>query len=358
LKSAGQEILNIPPENTKAVAPWKEECPLSFLTSLGGGRYIAAVLRRRDFLRLGLTGAGLSFLGTACDKKQATNPWKPAEPPEDLPVYELTDGRTLYDDFDGNGNFQTYDNQNLAVAGELSAKIWTAYEGSEIVPDPAAPALFSAIDERSERAEDRFRDSPLQGNRSGYVLKITNRPDESWTRCILSNPSSIKFVDFRSLSFNVMLSSVSSAPGFSAGSDYHTTIPEQPPGKSWVGQIILNKSSSGNVRVFGRYFNVNLGYDVVDFLGEVQLDAWVKLRVDIITKKDDPSLGDDELRLDYYLNGVLKASRIPEDSQILIDPERTGLGPQRSFVVVREEGAGDCMAFFDNVRAVYQNRIR
>ena len=68
-------------------------------------------------------------------------------------------------------------------------------------------------------------------------------------------------------------------------------------------------------------------------LGAVALDEWHALRLDIVTKADDPRLGDQDLRLDYYLDGELKASRIPEDSAILIDPARTGLGPHRSLVV-------------------------
>lgn len=357
-------------------------------------------------------------MGAACDKDNRT-PWKLSDASKALPVYDLTDGRTLYDDFDGNGNFQTYDNQNLAVAGELSAKIWTSYAGGEIVPDPAASSLFSVADERGQRVEYRLQEGPVREIRyvfdgdgklreavphvqgqpyysskkflwtaaadgryrakegfvsvekgriygvvsvipdqaSGDVLKITNSLDDEFTRCILQNPSALDFIDFKSLSFDVMLSSASSAPGFGAGFDYHTTIPEQPPGKSWLAQILLSKKASGNVRIVGQYINVNLGIQVSDILGTAQLDTWYNLRLDIVTRKDDPSLQEDELRLDYYVNGDLKVSRIPEDSQILIDPERTGWGPQRSFVVGRDQGTGDCIGFFDNVRAVYSNRI-
>jgi len=102
---------------------------------------------------------------------------------------------------------------------------------------------------------------------------------------------------------------------------------------------------------------VNLGLFQNDWLGAVGLDEWHALRLDIVTKADDPRLGAQDLRLDFYLDGELKASRIPEDSAILIDPARTGLGPHRSLVVIRDGYEGDAYGYFDNVRARYKNRI-
>lgn len=91
------------------------------------------------------------------------------------------------------------------------------------------------------------------------------------------------------------------------------------------------------------------------------MDRWHNLRLDVVTNSQDDRLAPDEIRLDYYLDGVLKASRIPEDSPILADPTRLNWGPQRSFIVASDnsEGdrGGDSIAYFDNVRAVYSNRI-
>jgi hypothetical protein len=80
------------------------------------------VLKRRNFFKLGLTGALLSYLGVSCKNDSGADPWKPSEPSLPQPVYELADGHALYDDFDGNGNLQSYDNQNLAEAGKLAEK--------------------------------------------------------------------------------------------------------------------------------------------------------------------------------------------------------------------------------------------
>jgi len=497
-------------------------------------------LTRRDFFRFGLTASALSWLTGPCKKAS-----KPGTIPPPQPIYELTKGDALYDDFDGNGNYQNYDNQNLAEAGRLSSKLWLASVGSAVVPGDDAGTLFACVDECGGRVEyapleepvreliadlaenpipvtaldrvvlsrllmgpgraaiadietkslqeqirviqyllskphenfndrgwklfkiiteaktaaslreglaavarqerdgsdlhiwswllthQRFfgksqssffrmplREAPqeieyifdAQGRltaasphvpgqpyhaprqllvagqkdalweagrgsiaiekgkiygsaqvipsaRNGYVLQITNKIKNSFTRCRLYNPSSLGFADFRSFSMDVMLSSASTSLCLSAGLDYHTTIPEQPPGRSWFARIVIVKNTAGDVVIMGSYTNINLGTFCGDILGPAQMDRWYNLRLDIITNGQDGRLAPEEIRLDYYLDGVLKASRIPEDSPILADPDRILLGPQRSFVVVNENSEGDSIAYFDNVRAVYLNRI-
>jgi hypothetical protein len=510
------------------------------------------MLKRRDFFKFGLTGALLSSLGVSCKNDSGADPWEPSEPSLPQPVYELADGHALYDDFDGNGNLQSYDNQNLAEAGKLSSKIWLAGPATEVVLDPTAAGLFSVVNEDGQRVEyglqerqvqeivtylaenprpvtaferevlenllndrgktiiadveikelekqvkviqyvlnsredllndrgrklmevlsakgssilaqprfdesfdereafvlgqllaekqvyENYRNSPVRtamregerlvrtaiglrkewqeikyvfdaagklvdavphipgqpyhgaekllllgardgryetpkrsvpiergkvygvaqivpAMRSGYVLKITNKLD--FYKCTLNSPEFIDFGDFRSLSADVMLSSASTMPNFRAGLDYHTTIPEQPPGISWGAGVLIQKNANGNTFIMARYYNNNLGIYTGDNLGPAQLDKWYNFRLDIITKRDDSRLKDNELRLDYYLDGVFRASRIPEDSEILMDPERTGAGPHRSLAVAGEEGMGTAIGYFDNVRGVYKNRV-
>ena len=522
------------------------------MTSIKSRSYTSDVLRRRDFFKVGLTGAALSCLDVSCKNDSTTKPWEPSEPSSPQPVYELADGHALYDDFDGNGNLQSYDNQNLAEAGKLSSKLWLAGLATEVVLDPAAAGLFSVVNEDGQRVEyglqerqvqeivtylaenprpvtaferevlenllndrgktviadveikelekqvkviqyvlnrredllndrgrklmerlfakgssilaqprfdedfderelfvlgrllaekqvyENFRNSPVRtamregerlvrttiglrkewqeikyvfdaagklvdavphipgqpyhgsekllllgagagfydtqkrsipiergkvygvaqvvpAPRSGYVLKITNKLD--FYKCTLNSPPFVDFKDFKSFSADVMLSSASTMQGSCAGLDYHTTIPEQPPGRSWGAQVLILKNPDGNAFIMGQYYNVNLGIFTGDLLGQAQLDKWYNLRLDIITKRDDGRLKDNELRLDYYLDGVFKASRIPEDSEILMDPERTGAGPHRSLGVAGEEGTGIAIGFFDNVRGVYKNRV-
>ena len=134
-------------------------------------------------------------------------------------------------------------------------------------------------------------------------------------------------------------------------------IPEQPPGLSWGAQIVIRRNQDGNVLIMGQYYNRNLGIYAGDNLGPAQLDRWYNLRLDIITKRDDGSLRDNELRLDYYVDGVFRVSRIPEDSELLLDPNRTGAGPHRSLLNVGDEGPGTSIGYYDNVRGVYRNRI-
>jgi hypothetical protein len=144
---------------------------------------------------------------------------------------------------------------------------------------------------------------------------------------------------------------------FGAGLDLHTTIPEQPPGISWGAQVLILRYADGNAIIMGQYYNNNLGIYAGDNLGPALLDKWYNLRLDIVTKKDDSRLKDNELRLDYYLDGVFKASRIPEDSEILLDPERTGSGPHRGLIAAGGNETGTAIGYFDNVRGVYKNRV-
>jgi hypothetical protein len=520
----------------------------------------SGTLTRRDLLKLGLTGALLSGINTGCKNDPGTNP--PEEPPEPGPVFQLTDGRTLYDDFDGKGGFQAFDNTYLAVAGQLSHKLWVPGASEEVVDNPVGEALFSVVDEKGQRVEYRPQERPVrqiaaylienprpiagfereilekllndrgktvvvdlegreikeqaaviqyvldnrralfnekgkelialiseksasalaregfreltkrgfdesewlilsrimaekrlfeslrnapaekafrggqqivptaagwrretreikyvfdaagklvdaaphvpgtsydgaqgffwlgpqelsrppaidpasvregkaygaarivQAAGGGFVLKMTNRlPTDSILTFIflkLDNPANLEFAACRTFQADVLLSSLSGAPTCAALLDYHTTIPEQPPGRSWATSLGIRKEAGGEAYLFAQAYNVNTDYRYKRTLGSALLDRWYHLRLDIVIPKDDPRLAENELRIDFYVDGGLRASEIPVDAEILLDPERTGGGPDRSLIVDKERRGGDAVAFFDNVRAVYENRV-
>lgn len=282
-------------------------------------------MKRREVLGLGLAGGGLSLFGRAC-QSSAKAPEPP--PPADKPVYELAPGDSLYDDFDGHGCFQSYDGRDSAQAGALTSRLWMHDEGSRLVDAGA-------------------RGDVLEIGSVGQMMAY------AW----LNSPREIEFAEFGSLRADVLLSSRSTAPHPFAGVNFHTTIPEQPPGRSWSVTIGLFKDLTGpGAVVVGQYSNVNFGTLQNDMLGVVGLDEWHSLRLDIVTRTGDPSLGPVDLRLDYYLDGARLASRIPEDSAILIDPDRTGLGPHRSLIVSRDGYEGEAFGCFDNIQARYKNR--
>jgi len=114
-------------------------------------------LKRRDFIKLGLAGAAFSALNSGCENRPSANP-----PDRIEQVYELTAGQTLYDDFDGNGNFQTYNNQNLAEAGQLNSRLWDTSHGTEVVKNPAASRLLTVINEDGQRVEYVEQEEPFQ----------------------------------------------------------------------------------------------------------------------------------------------------------------------------------------------------
>ena len=290
-------------------------------------------MRRREALRLSLAGTALAWLGSSCQPGEKA---PPPEPPSGQPVYELAPGTALYDDFDGRGNYQTYDRLDLAASGTLSPKLWVPNEGVQVVTDP--------------RSEPAGPPNHILRMDCGARISVM-----AW----LNSPPEISFADFGSLAADIMLASVSSAAHPSATLNFHTTIPEQPPGRSWnvaVG-IFRDPDEPGAARAIGQYMNLNLGTIQNDDLGPARLDEWHSVRLDIVTRAVDPALGEADLRLDYYLDGTFRAARIPEDSAILIDPARTGLGPHRALIVSRDSYEGQAVGYFDNVRAVYKDRI-
>ncbi len=289
----------------------------------------ARPLGRREAIRLGLLGSALAFLGPTCQEGPRTP--EPPDPPATEPVYELTSGFALYDDFDGHGNLQSYDGLDLATPGSLNPKLW--------VPDITARIVEARL-------------SPNHALELSCGPKITAM---AW----LNSPREITFADFGSFGADVMLSSRTTAAHASATVNFHTTVPEQPPGRSWYVALGVFKdpNTPGGASVIGQYLNLNLGIVQNDYLGPALLDEWRTVRLDIVTRADDPQLGDHDLRLDYYLDGSLRVSRIPEDSAILIDPSRTGLGPHRSLIVNRDSYTGESVGGFDNVRARYRDRI-
>jgi hypothetical protein len=310
----------------------------------------ARPLTRREAIRLGLAGGAMALLSRAC--QQGSNPPAPPQPPPSDVVYELTAGSSLYDDFDGHGNFQTYDGRDLAVPGALATKLWIPGVGARVVDFAlsAPPARSGSGDGPSglTAGSSGAPDHVLEISCGNFLLETAK----------LTNPGLISFAGFDSLSADMMLSSRSTAPHPIVAMNFHTSIPEQPPGKSWYCSLGIFKNMVGpGALVVGQYGNVNLEILEGDLLGTTDFNEWHNLRLGIATKADDPSLGEQDVRLEYYLDGTLMASRIPEDSAILIDSSRLGLGPYRELFVSRAGYSGEAFGYINNVRGVYRNRI-
>lgn len=288
-------------------------------------------LKRRDLLKMGLAGIALSGLSRACENKNSSPP-----PNTSDQVYELTDGTTLYDDFDGHGCLQTYNSQNLAEAGKISSGIWAASaEGAEVVDNPVLESMIP-------------RDK---------VLKLASRVP-GFMGLIMTSRRDIEFKDCRRMGADIMIPSSATGTKYWASVDYHTTIPEQPPGVSWFTELGIRKFSSGELKLFGMCVNRNTEYRVYLEFGDAEPDTWYSFRMDVVTQRDDPSLAATQLRIDYYVNGELRGYDYPWDGELLLNPERTGNGPDRYARLMVENPEGESIAYFNNIRAVYRNRIR
>jgi len=375
----------------------------------------AGSLKRRDLLKMGLSGLVLSGLNRGCENKNSSNP-----PGTSDQVYELTDGLTLYDDFDGHGCLQTYNNQNLAEAGKLSSRIWSATaEGAEVVDNPAEAGLLTVLNEDGQRVEYRLDGeksreikyvydvngrlllasphipgAPYHGSKklfwtgtrngrhetsggpmivekgkvygsaeikgmspSGMVLKLASRVP-GFMGLIITSRRDVEFKDCRRLCGDIMVPSSATGTDYWASVDYHTTIPEQPPGVSWFTELGIRKFSGEELRLFAQCINRNTEYRVSFDFGKAEPDTWYSFRMDVVTRRDDPSLATNELRIDYYVNGELKGYDFPMDGELLLNPERTGMGPDRYVRLLVENPIGESIAYFDNIKAVYSNRIR
>jgi hypothetical protein len=372
-------------------------------------------LKRRDLLKMGLAGIVLSGLNRGCENKSSSNPPDPSDQ-----AYELTDGQALYDDFDGHGCLQTYNNENLAEAGKLSSRIWAATaEGAEVVDNPVGGGLLAVVNEDGQRVEYRRDEEksreikyvydadgrllrasshvpgePYHGSRklfwtgarngrlvtaagpmivekgkvygtaelepmspSGRVLKLASRL-AGFMGLILTSRRDVEFKDCRRLCGDIMVPSSATGTDYWASVDYHTTIPEQPPGVSWFTEFGIRKFSGEELRLFAQCINRNTEYRVYFDIGKAEPDTWYSFRMDVVTQRDDPALAANELRIDYYINGELKGYEFPWDGELLLNPDRTGSGPDRYVRLLVENPGGESIAYFDNIEAVYSNRIR
>jgi len=288
-------------------------------------------LRRRDLLKMGLAGIALSGLSRGCENKNSSPP-----PNTSDQVYELTDGMTLYDDFDGHGCLQTYNNQNVAEAGKLSTRIWAATaEGAEVVDNPV----------------------PESTGPSGKVLKLASRL-AGFMGLIMTSRRDIEFKDCRRMCGDIMIPSSATGTDYWASLDYHTTIPEQPPGVSWFTELGIRKYSQDDLKLFAQVINRNTEYRIIFEFGKAEPDTWYSFRMDVVTQRDDPALAANELRVDYYVNGELRGYDFPMDGELLLNPERTGMGPDRYVRLLVENPVGESIAYYDNIKAVYSNRIK
>jgi hypothetical protein len=218
----------------------------------------------------------------------------------------------------------------------LSSSIWAATaEGAEVVDNPVP-------------------DSP---GPSGKVLKLASSVT-GFMGLIMTSRRDIEFKDCRRMCADIMIPSSAAGTDYWASVDYHTTIPEQPPGVSWFTELGIRKFSKDELKLFAQCVNRNTEYRVVFDFGPAEPDTWYSFRMDVVTQRDDPALAANQLRIDYYINGDLRGYDYPWDGELLLNPERTGSGPDRYVRLLVESPFGECIAYFDNIKAAYSNRIR
>jgi hypothetical protein len=189
----------------------------------------------------------------------------------------------------------------------------------------------------------------LRPKPSGYIVKMENTTGVDM-RLELVNPAKIDFADFFSWSVDFMFSSESTSQDGGGGPDFHTSIPEHG-GSSWYVTMGF-RNAAPDPWLFAFWKNKNTDEIEYQWLMNPKYDRWYNFRMEIVTSVRDSSLADDELRLDFYIDGRHVWSTIPPDTDILLDPSRLAFGPIRSFACTMFD-EGKSVLYIDNVKAAY-----
>ena len=241
-------------------------------------------------------------------------------------------GFGLYDDFDGHGGQQRDGNQ-LAVEGDLSTALWgacrydaTVLPASEILPDELVGL-------------------------HGSVLQLFLEHDSWYSGRLYLSPENdyITFRHFRSFSADFMLRAGGSAPATSIGLDFHSGGVDG--GASWYSNASLRGQQSNplNAEAVASCNNNGRPYYWFAWLQPAVFEQWYNLRMDIVI------VSDEELRIDYFVDGKLKATETPYESPIILAGEYNGFRHLQTHVS-EEHRHGVMEVLVDNVWATYRLR--
>jgi hypothetical protein len=309
-------------------------------------------------------------------------------------TFELKYG--LYDDFDGNGCLQTYNNQQLAEAGALNSKLWRGQ--GQVVNSPGINQdqlmqIYRVVNEKDKSLStlnlpstvirwlgagdlvyfDERIDGIVQINKNheygrldlvncplndshGKVAQVNYIPgDRGAIVTELIYPEKISFQDYQSWMADVMITLHptldTSSDIFFAGLNFSGSLILQG-GGYWESTIHLT-FHRGAVSVDCRIDNKNTGYSIShETPGE--LSRWYNLKMDIVT------LSDTQFRVHYFVDGNLMWAISPPESDctILMDPKYAGYGPIRGLALGFNSDGGQGFGYFDNVYAVYTDRVQ
>lgn len=270
--------------------------------------------------------------------------------------YQLTDEVRLYDDFDGHGAIQQFNGRYLAVKGSLSFDLW-------------AVSANNRKDVQVIPAKDL---NPAFYNR-GYIAKVFHAA--RWIdsiRLLLISPrfrlgvsayqppegsTLLDFTNFHSFSSNILVSSASTSKDFIAaveflvgfGHGFHR-------GKQyWAWRVGIKRNpDDGLYYACAQFFNRHyLEQNHLEILQAVQPDRWYNLRLE--SKK----ISSTEIQFSFFVDGNLMTTWVPSDSEILLNLKDSDIffSPARNLIIYKPNPDGDAVAYFDNVRGVYENRI-
>lgn len=285
----------------------------------------------------------------------------PSDPVEIIPSFAnpelgryLLSSVALYDDFDGNGSKQQYNNVNLSIMGSPSFDLWAISANNrndvQIVKAENLNPIFAKHGYVAKIFHGkRWRDAVRMYMISPrfYIKYSDYKPSETRT--------AISFINFQSLSADIMVSSKSTSQDFIAGVEILIGF-DQPTYaaryRSWRLGVTKNPDD-GNYYACAQYFNTHFPeQNHTEILEKVNPDNWNNFRI------ESQQASNIELKISFYVNNIFKTAWTPQEGNLLINmPEKNlWFGPARNLMIYKPEPDGTAIAYFDNVYGVYENR--
>jgi len=180
------------------------------------------------------------------------------------------------------------------------------------------------------------------------ILKLTKDYDDgACGRVYFEHPSGTSFRSFKSWSADVRVPSGSTSPRTGAALDFHSGGVDG--GLSWYAIIGIGgyELDPGSLDISAHCNNRNRPYQWLRSLQRAELDEWYNLRMDIVI------VSDDELRIDFFVDGRLMAHESPYEAPIILGEGKTGGRMLEGAWAPEEERTGVFSFYLDNVFTVY-----
>lgn len=227
-----------------------------------------------------------------------------------------------YDDFDGNGCYQSADEASMADEGHLNPSLWSV--------------------DASMRDVSVFTHEMDAGN---HVL-VLEMPDGMGDGVGLgfALPQHIDFEHIASFSADVFIPSDADTD-FDLNLGIYASLTRFED-RHWNARVSLSRTDTGEIRASSGWED-KIAHVYVGDSRKVDPSTWHNLRIDAM-KIDEKTL-----RIWCFVDDELLFSGVPEQSESLVNPSLVDFGPVRDINLWKGDPNGNARVLVDNVCAVY-----